>query len=66
MPVYRVLRFRGSLLSEVSDLDATDNIAATIAANALSKSERVELWLGDKQVAVLRPSRGRTIAALEA
>ena len=57
MPVYRVLRFQGSFLTESSRLEAGDHIAAAAKATELSTSDRLELWLDDKQIAILLPSR---------
>jgi hypothetical protein len=57
MPLYRVLRFQGSLLLESATLEAADHIAAVVAATQLNQKDRLELWLGDKQVAALLPSR---------
>ena len=57
MPVYRVLRFQGSLLLESAMLEAADHVAAVVEAGRLSKADRLELWLDNRQVAVLSPSR---------
>ena len=57
MPVYRILRFQGSFLTESTRLEAGDHIAAAAKATALNTSDRLELWLEDRQVAILLPSR---------
>ena len=57
MPIYRVLRFQGSFLTESTTLEAGDHVAAAAKATEMSTSERLELWLDDRQIAILLPSR---------
>ena len=57
MPVYRILRFEGSLLTESMRLEAGDHISAAAKATEMRTSDRLELWLDDRQVAILLPSR---------
>ena len=59
MAVYRVLHFEGGRLAEHSTLNASDHVEATIRAAEASKTDRIEVWLLDKKIAVLRPSKQR-------
>jgi hypothetical protein len=59
MTAYRVLQMRGGILVAAKTVEADSHVSAIGRAGELSRSDRLEVWLGDIKIAVLRPSKGR-------
>ncbi len=59
MPDYRLLYFRGSRLERWESVEATDHLAAIQEMSGRGSDRTVEIWSGDKKLAVVRPANTR-------
>lgn len=53
---YRILYFRGALLEETTEVGTSDLVEAAKIASATSPDLTAEIWLGERKVAICRPS----------
>jgi hypothetical protein len=57
LPDYRFLFFRGSRLERWESIEAEDHLAAIQQMSGRGSDRTVEVWCGDKKLAVVRPAR---------
>jgi hypothetical protein len=57
LPDYRLLYFRGSRLERWESLEAEDQLAAVQESSGRASDRTVEIWRGDKKLAVIRPAK---------
>ena len=59
LPAYKVLIFRAARLERHEDLEADSDLAALEKAAAIKKTANVELWRGDRRLAIFRPAKAK-------
>ena len=59
MPDYRLLYFRGSRLERWESVEAPDHLAAIQEMSGRGSDRTVEIWCGDRKLAVVRPASTR-------
>ena len=59
MPDYRLLYFRGSRLERWESVEAPDHLAAIQEMSGRGSDRTVEIWCGDRKLAVVRPANTR-------
>lgn len=58
---YRLLIFRANMLEQWLELQAETDVAAVKEASQHPSDDRLELWRGNKRIAVLRPTKSRHV-----